>query len=55
MAEELYLTIALRKQVDDLQQAHALCLFVRQQLAPYPNVTITATVSQTIAPPETPP
>ena len=54
MAQKLFLTIALRKEVQTLEHAQNITDFVRAQLAPYPDVTLTATVTQPIEPPEQP-
>jgi len=47
----MYLTIALRKEVEDIEEAEILVTFIKAKIEPYPEVTISASVSQTIDPP----
>lgn len=44
----MYLTIALRKEVDTEEQGQVLFDIVKNKLAEHPDVTITGTVSSTL-------
>lgn len=44
----MYLTIALRKEVDTVEQGQALFDFVKNRLTEFPEVSISGTVSSTL-------
>jgi len=48
----MYLTIALRKEVVSVEQAQALTNLVAARIAEYPEIDISASVSENIKPEE---
>lgn len=51
----MHLTIVLRKEVDNEEQADNLLAVVKQRLIDYPDVTVTGSVSIALPLPEPPP